>query len=348
MFDYLRKVNLSIYKMTRRATLISLLSLFTASCATSWLNAQEGRSTLHFLSLPATTKTMALGGVTTTIVANDAALALESPALFGIEQSGQLSMSYMNYLSDTHIGTVFYTRQLGSRGAWGVGARFIDYGKQEERDTSGAYLSTFGAKEVALQASYSYELTDYLRAGVSIKGLFTSIANYSAWGLGADLGINYFSLDKERSVGLSVVNIGSLITPLDDGKAESLPWDIRLGYSQKFAHAPFQLHITAYNLRPRQRGEFTPELKTVGRVVRHLALGVEYMPSDRFWIGLGYSPRIAQDYNELRGGKLAGLSLGVGFDSAGYRAAVSASSYGGSFWAFMATFSTDFGLINRL
>lgn len=308
----------------------------------------EGRATLHFLSLPATTKSMALGGVTTSIVASDAALALESPALFGVEQHGQLSLSYMNYLSDTHLGSVFYARQLGQRGAWGIGGRYLDHGQQEERDLRGEFISVFGAKEIAIQASYSYELTDYLRAGITLKAAYLRLGDYMAWGVGTDLGLNYFSEDKERSVGLSLVNLGRLITPLGGGRAEPLPWDIRLGYSQKFAHAPIQLHLTAYSLRPKHRGEFEPELGTAGQVARHLSLGVEYVPSNKFWVGVGYNPRIAQDYYAIRGSKFAGVSLGIGFNAVGYRVAVASTSYGGSFWAFMATFSTDFGLINRL
>lgn len=324
------------------------LMLAIISCLVASAQSREGGATLHYLSLPATTKTAALGGVTASIIANDAALALESPALFGLEQDGQLSLSYMNYLSDTHVGSVFYARQLGSRGAWGVGGRYIDYGRQEERNLRGEHLSDFIPKELALQASYSYELTDRLRAGLTIKAVYMRLADYTAWGLGTDLGLNYFSEDKERSVGLSVVNLGRLIQPLGQERPEPLPWDIRLGYSQKLAHAPFQIHLTAYDLRPRHRGVFTPELKTAGKVIRHLSLGVEYVPNDKFWIGVGYNPRIAQDYYAIRGSKFAGLSLGVGFDAVGYRASVAATSYGGSFWAFMATFSTDFGLINRL
>lgn len=109
------------------------LMLAIISCLVASAQSREGGATLHYLSLPATTKTATLGGVTASIIANDAALALESPALFGLEQDGQLSLSYMNYLSDTHVGSVFYARQLDSRGAWGVGGRYIDYGRQEER-----------------------------------------------------------------------------------------------------------------------------------------------------------------------------------------------------------------------
>ncbi|WP_052405188.1 type IX secretion system protein PorQ [Porphyromonas sp. COT-290 OH860] len=312
------------------------------------LMGQSRGATLHYISLPATTKTMALGGVTTTIVANDVALALESPALFGLEQNGQLSLSYMNYLGNANLGTAFYGRALGERGAWGVGARFIDYGSQEERSLQGVYLGTFRPRDVMLQTSYSYELTEHLRAGISLKGTYSSILEYTAWGLGADLGLNYFSENKERSVGIALVNVGTQFRPLGLGSQEAMPWDIRVGYSQKFAHAPFQVHLTAYSLRPKHTGEFTPTLGRTGRILRHLALGVEYIPSNHFWLALGYNPRIAQDYRELRGAKLSGLSAGVGINRAGYRVAVSAVAYDSSFWGFMATFSTDFGLVDRL
>lgn len=342
-----------ITKMDTTASMMRLIYLSALiALGLGWampLLGQRQGATLHYLSLPATTKTMALGGVTTSIVANDVALALESPALFGLEHEGQLSLSYMNYLGEVNLGTAFYGRRLGVRSAWGVGARFVDHGMQDERNQRGEYLGTFRPRDLSLQASYSHELTEYLRLGLSLKGVYTTLAGYTAWGLGADLGLNYFSENKERSVGISLVNVGALLKPLGSGSQEPLPWDLRLGYSQQFAHAPLQIHLTAYDLRPRRSGEFTPTgLGTRGQILRHLAFGVEYIPSDHFWLALGYNPRIAQDYRELRGAKLSGISAGVGINRAGYRVAISTIAYDASFWGFMATFGTDFGLFNRL
>ncbi len=311
---------------------------------------QEQSGVFHFLSLPSTTKAMALGGATTTIVANDAGLALESPALYGREHHGQMSLSYTNYWSDSHIATATYGRQFGAHGAWAVGMRYISYGQIEGRDLSGAYMGRYGAKDLALQATYSHELTEYLRLGISIKGIYSALADYRAYGLGADVGLSYYSQEHDSSAGIALTNIGALLRPYSTNRQEALPWDLRVGYSHRLAHAPFKLHLTAYGLRPRSPLMRLPDqvtLSTVGRILRHLALGVEYAPSDRFWLGMGYNPRIAQDYKSLRGASLAGLSAGVGFDRVGYRAAVSVTVYDSSFWAFMATFSTDFGLFNR-
>lgn len=335
--------------MSMHRKIALLVFLLLGSGITAYVSAQTGEAVLHFLSLPATTKSMALGGVTTTVVANDAALGLESPALFGREQHGQLSLSYMNHWGESHLGTAFYTRQSGARGAWGVGARYINYGQIQGRDLSGIATVNYGAKDIMLQGSYSYELTNYLRLGMSIKGIYSLLADYTAFGLGADVGLNYFSQSKERSVGISLVNVGTLLRPYSPKAQEALPWDIRIGYSQKFSHAPFQLHITAYGLRPTPQSEYVPKgLGSAAKILRRLAFGFEYVPNDMFWLAVGYNPRLAQNYRELSGAKLSGLSLGVGFNRAGYRAAVSVTAYDSSFWALMATFSTDFGLINKL
>lgn len=327
---------------------IQYIYIVASLCLASGLSAQS-ESVLHQLSLPATTKAMALGGVTTSVVASDGALALESPALFGREHHGQLSMSYLNLWGDKHQGSLFYGREFGERGAWGVGARYMGYGEIDARDRYGMSLGTLTARDLVLQGAYSYELTDYLRLGVSLKGIYSVLADYTAWGIGADLGLNYFSQSRERSLGISLVNIGTLLRPYVSERTEALPWDLRLGYSQRLSHAPFQIHLTAYGLRPRPKSEYTPEgLSSMERTLRHLAIGVEYVPNDKFWVGIGYNPRLAQNYRALRGAKLSGVSLGVGFNQAGYRAAVAVTAYDSSFWGIMATFSTDFGLINKL
>ncbi len=314
------------------------------------LNAQsEGKTNLDFLSLPATTKGLALGGLTTTAIANDIALSLESPALFGKEQNGQLSFSYVNLMKDNHFATVAYGRQVGERGAWSVGIRSLSYGSLSGRDIYGRQTGDFSVQDFMLQGAYSYELTDYLRAGLSIKGVYSAMAEYKRYALASDIGLNYFTEDNERSIGLSVHNLGAVFTPYLDRGTYATPWDIRLGFSQKLSHAPFMIHLTAYHLRPKLAQEFTPEKLSLGaKFLRHLLIGVEYVPNKNFWLAVGINPRLMQDFKELRGTKLSGLSCGVGFNQANYRVALAVRAYDSSFWALMATFSTDFGLFNRM
>ncbi len=342
-------MNASMKRITSCKTYLCLIILFFSSLTSVKLSAQEGTVSLDFLSLPATTKGLALGGLTTTAIANDIALSLESPALFGKEQNGQLSISYVNMMKSNHFATIAYGRQIGKRGAWSIGSRVLSYGSLEGRDIYGRETGDFSVNDIMLQGAYSYELTDYLRAGISIKGIYSAIAEYKRWGIASDIGLNYFSEDKERSIGLSAHNLGTVFTPHLPHSAYATPWDIRLGFSQKLSHAPFQLHLTAYHLRPKLANEFTPKDLSLGsKILRHLLIGVEYVPNKNFWLALGINPRLMQDFKELRGTKLSGLSCGVGFNQANYRVALAVRAYDSSFWAVMATFSTDFGLFNRM
>ncbi len=328
---------------------ISLIILVISYVAMPKLSAQEGTVNLDFLSLPATTKGLALGGLTTTAIANDIALSLESPALFGKEQNGQLSLSYINRMKSSHFATLAYGRQIGKRGAWSIGSRLLSYGNFTGRDIYGRETGDFSVNDFMLQGAYSYELTDYLRAGISIKGIYSAIAEYERWGIASDIGLNYFSEDRQCSIGLSVHNLGTIFTPHLPHSAYATPWDIRLGFSQKLSHAPFQIHLTAYHLRPKLAREFTPENLSIGsKALRHLLIGLEYIPNNNFWLALGINPRLMQDFKELRGTKLSGLSCGIGFNQANYRVALAVRAYDSYFWSLMATFSTDFGLFNRM
>ncbi len=315
----------------------------------NFVQAQEGEVSLDFLSLPATTKGLALGGLTTTTIANDVALSLESPALFGKEQNGQLSFSYMNLMEDCHYGTIAYGREFGTHGAWSVGGRFLNYGKFDGRDRQGISTGAFTANEFMLQGAVSYELTDHVRAGVSVKGIYSAMAEYKRYGLAADVGLNYFSEENQHSIGLSVHNLGTIFTSHLPNSNYATPWDIRVGFTQKLSHAPFQIHLTAYHLRPKLAREFTPkDLSTGSKIFRHLLLGLEFVPNNNFWIALGFNPRLRQDLEEMKGSKFSGLSCGLGFNQANFRVALAVRAYDSSFWGLMATFSTDFGLFNRM
>ena len=189
----------------------------------SHLHAQEYIGLPH---QPASTLERALGGITPALIANDIALAFASPALLGKEHDRQLSLSYSHLPGSTHIGNVFYGQAWGERGAWGTGIRFLSHGQLQSYDKLGNHTGSFTGTEALVQGSYSYELTDQLRAGISFYGLYTSIESYASWGIGTDLGINYYNSEHELSLGLSLVHLGQLFQNHERG-GHALPWDIQ-------------------------------------------------------------------------------------------------------------------------
>ena len=122
--------------------------------------------------------------------------------------NGMVGLSYMNYIGGIHVGSAIYTRTHGDRGAWAVGLSYINYGSMKEADLQRNHLSGhFSAADAGLSATYSYDLSDRWRGGLSMKVLYSAIAEYSAFGLAADAGLSYFDEEADLSVGIALKNI---------------------------------------------------------------------------------------------------------------------------------------------
>ena len=310
----------------------------------SHLHAQEYIGLPH---QPALTLERALGGITPAQIANDIALGFASPALLGKEHDRQLSLSYSHLSGSSHLGNVFYGQAWGERGAWGTGIRFLSHGQLQSYDRLGNHTGSFTGTEALVQGSYSYELTDQLRAGISFYGLYTAIESYASWGIGTDLGINYYNSEHELSLGLSLVHLGQLFQNHERG-GHALPWDIQFGFSQRLAHAPFQVSLSIYDLHPKRRNVYQVDRKFLEKLLRHLTLGITFLPSERIWIALGYSPKVAQDVHLLRGYHWAGISGGIGFEAPHYRFSLACSALDPGVWVPQISFGIDLGMGSRL
>ena len=310
---------------------------------TSRAKAQEREQSFTFLNIPTSAQTMAIGGLALTYVDGMDGQAFDNPALYGEEAAGRLFLSYLNYMSGAHGANAMYGLPVGERGAWAVGVRALNYGKLTSYDKNNIQGSTFSATDVALQGVFSYELTDKLRGGVALKMLYGNIERYNSFGVAVDAGVSYYDGENGLSLGAAITNAGATIKGYSDRKTPPA-WDLRLGFSQRFLHAPFRIHATAYGLNPViLRSSLSTSQKFMTRLVRHFTLGAEYLMDDKLWIGLGYNPRVAQDLKVQNGNLLSGFSLGVGFNHRAFRLGIAASRYHPSSLSLMVTFCTNFG-----
>jgi hypothetical protein len=280
---------------------------------------QNGHSIFGFLDLPYSSRANALGGTNISVVSSDLSMAWCNPALLGGEHANELSLSYMRYIKGVNVGSALYARNFGERGAWGVGAQFADYGSFVETSADNQVLGSFGAKDIALNGMMSYDIADRLRGGVNAKFIYSSYADYTSLALAVDLGLNYFNYEKDRSLSLTVRNLGGQLKAFDD-KRESLPIDLQLGFTQGMEHAPFNFSVTAVDLtswdtryRDDTDDEGSTQKRKFGReLFRHLLFGVEYLPSERFYLAAGYSYKRRTDFADGGGGFLTGFSVGTG------------------------------------
>ncbi|MDR1814086.1 MAG: type IX secretion system protein PorQ [Tannerella sp.] len=311
-------------KFINKRLIITLLSL---PCV---VFAQDGHDTYAFLRFPASARANALGGHSVSLVERDPSLIFHNPALLGGELSGMMNLSFMNYMADVKVGSAVYTHVAGSRGAWGAGATYINYGSMKETTPENVVLGTFSAQDINLQAFYAYDLSDKWRGGLSLKGLYSTLADYSSFGLAVDAGLSYFDAESDMSFGFALKNIGAQLKSYYDER-QRVPWDIQIGLSKRLSHAPLRVSVTAMYLN-RWKFDYTDNLKDeedgfVETAFKHLVFGLEFLPSDNFWIGAGLNPKTMMDMKLTSGNSFGGFSAGAGIKVSRFNVGVSVARY---------------------
>ncbi len=278
---------------------------------------QMGNEAFAFLRLPNSTRANALGGHTVSLVEPDPSLIFHNPGLLGAEMDGMINLNYLNYISDVNAGSALFTKAHGERGAWGAGVSFFSYGKIQETTPDNILLGDFSAKDIAVQGFYARDLNERWRAGLSMKFLYSALADYSSIGLAFDAGLSYYHSDKGFAFGFVLKNIGAQLKPFYDER-QKMPWDIQMGISQKMRHAPIRFSLTAQYLN-RWKFNYVEEADAAYEedsffktLVKHLVIGIDFVPSDNFWVGVGYNPKTALDMKLNGGNGFAGLSAGAG------------------------------------
>lgn len=304
-----------------------LLSLVVLSAA-----AQNGDEAFSYLRFPFSARANALGGHSVALVERDPSLIFHNPALLGAEMDKMINLNYMNYISDVNVGSALFTKAAGERAAWGVGASFISYGDIKEVLPENVVLGNLAAKDIGVSGFYARDLNERWRGGLSMKLLYSTFADYTSFGLCFDAGLSYYHSEKGFSAGIALKNIGAQLKAYNDER-QKMPWDIQLGLTKKMNHAPIRLSLTALYLN-RWKFDYVDEtlaedseesfFKTF---FKHLIIGVDYVPSDNFWLGIGFNPKTHADMKLQGANGLAGLSAGAGVKIKMFDVGVSVAKY---------------------
>lgn len=299
-------------------------------------------SAYSFLEIPTSVQVFSLGGVNISTIDTDLTLADQNPALIGPEIGMQAAFNYMHYLGSGNFAGVRYGMGHGERAAWACGIQFLDYGEFTRADEWGVTDGTFHPKDIELNGLYSHDFNDRLRGGINIKMIVSSYEHYSALAFAADLGLNYYNDEHDTSLSIVLKNMGGQVKRFDRAY-NRLPFDIQAGWTQGIGSSDFSLSVTAWHLNKwklpyythnDQNGTETTELKSsfVTNLMRHLVFGVQYRPSEKFFLGLGYNYKMRTDMATYKRNFLSGFSLGANFrvKSWGFGVAYAMPHKGGS------------------
>lgn len=330
--------------------------LLAAVAVALFAMADDGPTTTayNFLNVPSSSHVYGLGGHNLTIIDDDINLIEQNPALLGPEYDHQVGINYMRYIGDTNFAGLRYGQGVSEHGAVAVGIQYFGYGNIQGASIDGTLTNKFSASDMAFNVTYSHDISSKFRGGITVKYLYSKYEDYSAGAVAADLGVNFYDPDHEFSASLVAKNLGGQVKKFNEYK-DNLPWDIQVGFSKMLGHAPIRLHVTAYELArwssPYYKIEDVNnpnsdliEKESFGsNLMRHLVLGVDVLPTNNIYLGVGYNYRTRTDMATYKRDFMSGLSVAGGLKvrAFGFGAAFARPHTGAS--TFMFNLTTSIG-----
>jgi hypothetical protein len=200
------------------------------------------QNTYEFLRLDASPRPASMAG---TYVANadDPNVIFYNPAGMANLSGKPISFSYLSHIADINYASISYSQKFEGVGRFGAGIQYINYGSFTEADQYGNKTGDFSAGEMALLIGYSGSIEGNFYYGANVKLIYSSLHEQSSSALAADLGLQYVLKESNWVFGFSVLNMGSQMSSYFDVN-ENLPLDMRLGFSKRLEHMPFEFFFS--------------------------------------------------------------------------------------------------------
>lgn len=270
----------------------------------------SAQQSFRFLELAGSARAQALGG---TVVSGpaDAGLWLQNPALLDSSLSGQLMLSHQWFYGGVQQSSFAYAQDFARTGVIGLGVQYLNYGEMQGYDAAGLPTGTFYASDYVVQLSHARRWKHY-RFGGSLKWASSGIAAYRSHALLLDAGGVFSHPEKGLIAAFSIRNLGLVVQNFTDAGAPALPFELSMGLTFKPQFMPLRFTATAQHLQQPDLGTADPaaplnkeEPPVVDNIMRHFALGAEFLLSPNLNIRGGYNHLRRQ---ELRVGDTAGMS----------------------------------------
>ena len=318
---------------------------------------QAGKGVYQFLDLPVSSRIAAMGGTNVSLKDNDINFSFCNPSLLTDKTNDFLSLSMANYLADIQYGSAVFGKNFKNKHYMAFGMQYVDYGTFQETTEQNEIIGEFTAKDMALYIMYAYPITEKISVGGTFKPINSAYERYSSFGAAIDAGISYNDPTNFFSAGLVLRNIGSQIKGYysdEEGQHyEPLPFNIQLGITKKLAYAPLRFTGTLHNLQhwdlsyASSTQNETKKINFFDMALRHFIFNAEFIPSNNFYLTLGYNFRRAKEMKVEDFKSQAGLSFGGGIKLYKFNVGFGMSTYqvGNSVYQFsVGTSLSEFGL----
>lgn len=294
-------------------------------------NAQlGGQTSFNVLDIPSSARIAALGGNNIAVQDADVNLGFYNPALLNKEMERQIALSYLRWFNkaDINIGYVGYAHHFDSCKTTVSGAfQFVDYGEFRRTDDAGVDLGSFSAGEYAVQLGAARPIDSLFTVGVNAKMLFSQLEEYTSTAVAMDVGGVYHQPNGLLTIAAMLRNIGYQTSTFTENR-EKMPFQVQLGTTYKFRHAPFRLGLMLENLQkwdltyddpnaqvtidPTTGEVITEKVTFMDKALLHVIGNVEILLGKNMHLRVGYNYRRRQELKIDEKPGLAGISFGAG------------------------------------
>lgn len=328
----------------KKATLYFLMFLLLPFS----LQAQESTSSYNVLKLPVSSHAAALGGDNISNTEDRPDVGWSNPALLSGVTDYSVGLDFMTYGAGGKYMGVQGVKAIGQRHTMAFMAQLMNYGNGKETDDQGNSMGTFNNKDIVLAMGYSYLLSDHWAGGANLKMACPSYGGYHAFGLGVDVGLNYYDEDRDFSASFAMRNMGAQLKDFYEGQTGHLPFVMTLGFTKGLATLPVRLNVTLTDLTRWKKNYYyhasdEKEVSGTKMALNHLILGVDILPTDWLYLSLGYNVRRGNELKSAGASKWAGITAGAGLQLKRLKVGASFAKYhvGFSSLLFSVAYSFD-------
>ncbi len=178
-------------------------------------------------------------GQTGTLYSPFASVFFIQPAAALNNKGNNLEVSTTALYADTQLNSVAWKSSHLNRSI-GVGVRYLDYGKIDERLDSGLLVGSYNPIDIQLVFNFAQRIYSNHLIGINLNGLYEDIQTASAAGVSVDLGYIYETPIKNLKILAAVKNMGGT----NQMESES----IKLPFSYEFGVANYMNILPDINL----------------------------------------------------------------------------------------------------
>ncbi|HPR17575.1 MAG TPA: PorV/PorQ family protein [Candidatus Cloacimonadota bacterium] len=118
-----------------------------------------------------------------------------------------ISLAQNYWIMDCQLNSGAYYYSQGSK-AFGIGYRYLDYGKQDNRNDAGEITGEFHPMDMVITTNAAYRLNPDMYLGANLHILYEKIDAASALGVAFDLGYTYLTPFQDFKLAVALKNLG--------------------------------------------------------------------------------------------------------------------------------------------